>query len=197
MILGKRFRDALCLACELHATQLRKDSDVPYVAHLLGAASIALEHGADEDEAMAALLHDAAEDQGGRETIEMIRTRFGDRVADLVAGCSDNLENTRPPWRLRKEAYLRHLAEGSPSLRLVSASDKLHNARAILRDHHIHGEALWDRFSGGRDGVLWYYGRLVEVFGEGGPKELADELKRVVAELMERVESTKRATVRP
>jgi (p)ppGpp synthase/HD superfamily hydrolase len=181
-----RFRDALVFAAELHSDQQRKGGTVPYLAHLLAVASLALEHGADEDEAIAALLHDAVEDQGGLPTLERIRERFGDRVADVVLGCTDSVETNprqKPPWRQRKEAYLAHLATASASVRLVSAADKVHNERSLLADYRQSGEAIWSRFKGGRDGSLWYYRALVRAYQPGGPAALAAELDRVVTEL--------------
>lgn len=171
------------MAVQLHATQVRKGTTIPYAAHLLGVASIALEHGADEDEAIAALLHDAVEDQGGQPVLDRIREQFGDRVADIVHGCTDADATPKPPWRERKEAYIAHIAHAPQSTRLVSASDKLHNARAILLDYRTHGEALWDRFRGGRAGTLWYYRSLVEAFRAQGSTPLVDELARTVAEI--------------
>jgi GTP pyrophosphokinase len=181
--LTARFEDALVYAARLHAEQRRKGTDIPYVAHLLGVASIALEHGADEDEVVAALLHDAIEDQGGAATREEIRRRFGDRVVDIVDGCTDAEVVPKPPWRERKESYIAHVRSASPSVRLVSASDKLHNARAILSDYRAHGEALWSRFTGGREGTLWYYRSLVDAYRESGDHRLVDELALVVDEL--------------
>lgn len=183
MNLSPRFEKALAFAARLHADQLREGTAIPYLAHFLGTASIALEYGANEEEATAALLHDAVEDQGGVATLDEIRRQFGETVAEIVQGCSDSLDSPKLPWRKRKEAYLTHLRRASSSVRLVAASDKLHNARAILRDYRAVGEALWKRFSGGRDGVLWYYRSLVEVFQSAGPTVLAEELDRVVSEL--------------
>ncbi len=182
-MLTERFTQALVLACELHRTQERKGSGIPYVAHLLSAAAIALEHGASEDEAIAALLHDAIEDQGGAETAQLVRARFGDTVGDIVEGCTDADVIPKPPWRARKEQYIEHLAHASPSVRLVSASDKLHNARSLLADYRVMGEALWDKFTGGREGSLWYYRSLVTAFAAHGPSTLVDELDRTVSEL--------------
>ena len=183
MELSSRFEEALGLASNLHAGQMRKGTQIPYVAHLLGVAGIALDYGADEDEAIAALLHDAVEDQGGASTREVIRARFGERVATIVDGCTDTDVLPKPPWRERKEDYVAHVRGASPSVRLVSAADKLHNARAILADYRVLGEALWDRFTGERDGTLWYYRALVEAFHAAGPSPLVDELDRVVADL--------------
>src|ERR1022692_3881980 len=132
MNLSPRFDQALQYAVLVHAGQKRKGTEIPYLAHLLGVTSIALEHGADEDEAIGALLHDAGEDAGGDGRIEDIRHRFGEPVADIVQGCTDAVTIPKPPWRKRKEDYIAHVAKASPSVRLVSAADKLHNARAIL-----------------------------------------------------------------
>jgi GTP pyrophosphokinase len=182
-MLPARFADAMRYALQLHAAQLRKGTQVPYMAHLLGVASLALEHGADEDEAIAALLHDAVEDQGGLPTRAEIARRFGERVAAIVDGCTDADTTPKPPWRPRKEAYIAHLPHAGPSVRLVSAADKLHNARAIVRDVRAGGEAVWSRFNGGKDGTLWYYRALADAFNTLGPAALADELARTVAEM--------------
>lgn len=182
--ISARFQDALAYAVSLHAAQTRKISGVPYVAHLLSVSALAMEHGADEDEAIAALLHDAVEDQGGAPTLEEIRQRFGERVAKIVDGCTDAYEIPKPPWRARKEAYLRHLQdEADSSMRLVSAADKLHNARTILSDLLAEGNQVFERFKGGKQGTLWYYRELVHVFKERGPQRLAQELERVVSEI--------------
>lgn len=181
--LTDRFTQALRLACELHRTQSRKGTQIPYVAHLLAVASIALEHGASEDEAIAAVLHDAVEDQGGATTARAIEQEFGQTVAQIVQACSDTDVVPKPPWRERKERYIAHVRDASPSTRLVSASDKLHNARSILADYRAIGEPLWDRFNGGKAGTLWYYRALVDAFAHHGRSRLVDELDRVVSEL--------------
>lgn len=159
---------------------MRKGTTIPYLSHLIAVSGIALEHGANEDEAIAALLHDAVEDQGGQPTLDMIRERFGAAVADIVDGCTDAFVDPKPAWRPRKEAYLAHLASASPSVRLVSASDKLSNARSILTDLRHIGPDLWDRFTGRRDGSLWYYRSLVQAFEAHGRTPLVDELDRTV-----------------
>jgi len=181
--LTSRFEDALTFAVRLHTAQRRKGTTIPYVAHLLAVTSIALEHGANEDEAIAALLHDAVEDQGGAATREEIGRRFGDTVAQIVDGCTDSLTTPKPPWRERKEAYVAHIRHAPPSVRLVSAADKLHNARSILRDYQQLGESLWNRFNGGKEGTLWYYHALVEAFKEAGTSPLVQELEHVVSEI--------------
>lgn len=183
IMLSERFTEALIYATQLHANQVRKGSGVPYVAHLLGVASIALEYGANEEEAIASLLHDAIEDQGGAATREEIRRRFGDTVTAIVDGCTDSETIPKPPWRQRKEAYLAHIPTAAPSVLLVSASDKLHNARSILKDYRELGESVWERFKGGREGSLWYYRALVEAFRQVWSSPLIDELHRVVSEL--------------
>lgn len=182
-MLTRRFDDAMVYAARLHAKQTRKGTRVPYVAHLLATASIVLEHGATEDEAIAALLHDAVEDQGGQKTLSAIRRRFGDTVADIVMGCSDTDATPKPPWRLRKEAHLRHLRRAPRSVRLVAAADKLHNARSIVADLRERGRAAWDRFNAGPEEQLWYYGAMVDVLSRKGPRGLAGELRRVVEEM--------------
>lgn len=183
VIPSTRFSEALQLACELHAEQKRKGTEVPYVAHLLAVTAIALEHGATEDEAIAAVLHDAIEDQGGRTIGAEIERRFGRTVHDIVDGCTDADVVPKPPWRARKEAYIAHLADAMPSVLLVSASDKLHNARSILADLRELGDELWERFTGGKDGTLWYYRSLVEAFRARARPRLVAELDRVVSEI--------------
>lgn len=180
-MLTERYADALQLAWRLHDGQVRKGTTIPYVSHLIAVSSIALEHGANEDQAIAALLHDAVEDAGGKPTLEMIRGRFGQAVAEIVDGCTDSYEEPKPAWRPRKEAYLAHLASASPSVRLVSNSDKLHNARSILLDLRVHGPALWARFTAPKEGSLWYYRSLVRAFAAHGRTPLVDELDRTVA----------------
>lgn len=182
-MLSQRFDEALLFAAELHRRQRRKGVDVPYLSHLLAVAAIVLEHGGSEEQAIAALLHDAVEDQGGPETGERIAERFGESVARIVWSCTDSVGEPKPPWRARKEAFIAQVRLAPEEVRLVAAADKLHNARAILGDYRLHGEALWQRFSGGRAGTLWYYGALREAFLETGPEAIAEELARVVTEL--------------
>jgi (p)ppGpp synthase/HD superfamily hydrolase len=162
MTKAKDFGSALKFAARLHADQTRKGSDAPYISHLLAVASIALEHGATEKEAIAALLHDAVEDQGGQETLDEIRRRYGKRVARIVAACSDTDESPKPPWRERKEAFVERLRSEPYSVRLVVAADKLHNVRDVLRSYRVHGDDLWLHFKGGHDGTLWYYRAVVD-----------------------------------
>ena len=187
--LSPRFVEALQFACELHRTQSRKATQIPYIAHLLAVASLALEHGATEDEAIAALLHDAVEDQGGPPTLQKIRARIGDVVADIVHACSDTDETPKPPWRARKERYIAHIRDASSSVRLVSAADKLHNARAIVTDLRTQGDAVWERFRGGKEGTLWYYRSMVNALQAVERTSLVAELEEVVTE-MERLART-------
>ena len=190
MPLSPRLVRAFRLAARLHAGQGRKGTAVPYLAHLMGVASLVLEAGGDEDLAIAALLHDAVEDCGGPPTLRLIRGQFGERVARVVQECTDADTIPKPPWRRRKEQYLAHLPQASADGRLVSAADKLHNSRAILTDYRQVGEAVWNRFKGGREGTLWYYRSLVDTFRSLGTNRLVEELARTVEEL-ERVASDK------
>ena len=184
-LLTDRFDSALAYASRLHRTQLRKGTAVPYVAHLLAVAAIALENGADEDQAIAALLHDAAEDQGGLAQLEEIRARFGEGVAQIVADCTDACEEPKPDWGQRKEAYIDGLADKAPRSLAVSLADKTLNASAINADLRAHGAAVWDRFTGGRDGTMWYYRSLSDAFARLVPAVAADRFAREVAEMEE------------
>jgi (p)ppGpp synthase/HD superfamily hydrolase len=188
-VLGERFEDALAFAARIHRSQLRKGGEIPYVGHLLGVCSLVIEDGGSEDDAIAALLHDAVEDQGGDAMLAEIRDRFGAAVADIVLACSDTTETPKPPWRARKEAYLAHLDDAPISVLRVSLADKLYNARAILSDYELEGERVWQRFNrrAGRDGQLWYYDELATRFSELYPSPMAIELREVVNELREAV----------
>jgi GTP pyrophosphokinase len=179
--LSNKFQEALAYAFELHREQERTGSGVPYVAHLLGVSSLALEHGADEEMAIAALLHDSAEDQGGEETLKAIELRFGERVAKIVRACTDATEQPKPPWRERKMRYLEHLRDAASDVQLVAACDKLYNLRCIVNDYRALGEPLWQRFTGGRAGVLWYYHELCSAFTS--TDAVAAELARTYAQL--------------
>ncbi|MDC0835618.1 HD domain-containing protein [Geitlerinema sp. CS-897] len=185
MQLSQRFTDALVWATELHKMQVRKGSGVPYVAHVLGVASLALEYGANEDEAIAALLHDAIEDCGGAPIVIEIRRRFGETVTDIVEGCTDADTTPKPPWKTRKEAYIAKILSASPSVRLVSAADKLYNARSILKDYAIVGDAIWERFRGKKEGTLWYYRAIVDAFHQVETTPIVAELDRVVSQLLQ------------
>jgi GTP pyrophosphokinase len=178
--LTNRFDEAFRYAHELHRAQTRKGSAAPYIGHLMGVASIVLDDGGDEDEAIGALLHDAAEDHGGRETLADIRSRFGDSVARIVEDCTDSWTTPKAPWIERKRQYIEHARTlPGPSLR-VSAADKVHNAYAILRDLRNHGESVWERFSATPDDVMNYYASLVRAFRQAGGGKLVDELERIV-----------------
>jgi len=184
MKLSQKFEEALVYASGVHAGQIRKATGIPYIGHLLGVARITFEYGADEEEGIGALLHDAAEDAGGAGRINDIRGRFGEKVATIVEGCTDTLETPKPPWRKRKEEYLAHLKETDASTRLVSAADNLFNVRSILRELRQRGEAVWARFSGGKKDRLWYYRALVIAFRQHvDHSDLIDELDRVVNEV--------------
>ncbi len=175
-----RFEDALVFAAQKHKAQTRKGTSIPYIAHLMQVSGLALENGADEDEAIAALLHDGMEDQDVTE--EELTRRFGSAVAAIVVGCSDSVSTTKAPWKQRKEAYIAHILTATRSVRLVSSCDKLHNARAIHADYQELGEQLWSRFNAQKADILWYYRSLVDAFRAA--QEHHSELpSRVVAEL--------------
>lgn len=178
--LTDRFDAAFHYAREVHAAQFRKGTDHPYIGHLMGVASIVLDDGGSEDEAIGALLHDAAEDQGGRQRLEDIRQRFGETVAKIVEDCTDSWDTPKRPWIERKRAYAEHARFIAPASLRVSAADKVHNAYAILRDLRNDGERVWDRFNAGADDVLAYYQSLVRSFREAGGGRLVDELERIV-----------------
>jgi hypothetical protein len=182
LVFSRRFAAALQYAFGLHGAQRRKGSGVPYIGHLLGVCALVIEDGGDEDEAIAALLHDGPEDAGGQETLEAIGERFGLVVKEIVSACSDTFETPKPPWRERKERYIAHLGSWPPALR-VSLADKLFNARAIVRDYKLVGDQLWDRFAEGEESQLWYYRALADRFQELLPGQMADDLSATVAEL--------------
>lgn len=178
-----RFDQALGYASRLHRGQHRKGAEIPYVAHLLAVTSLVLEHGGSEDEAIAALLHDAIEDVGGEALRREIQERFGKAVLAIVEGCTDADQQPKPPWRERKQAFVERLAEAAAPVRLVVAADKLHNVRSMLADHARIGDRLWQRFRGGRDGTLWYYRAVADTLREVEQTPLVEELDRAVTEL--------------
>jgi len=182
---SERLIQALEAAAVMHADQARKGGEIPYLAHLLGTCAIALEYEADEDEAIAALLHDAIEDVTPTEAARAAVAGFGPRVLRIVEACTDTDQHPKPPWRPRKEAYLRDLAGADASVLLVSASDKLHNARSVVADLRAVGDAVWDRFTGSREESLWYYRALVDAFRANPAHHLAlvEELDRTVTEM--------------
>jgi GTP pyrophosphokinase len=190
--LTDRFEKALVFAAQRHAKQKRKGTGVPYVSHLLAVCALVLEQGGSEDEAIAALLHDAVEDRAA--TLDEIHDRFGDRVAGIVSGCSDTDEYPKPPWKARKAAYIEHVKVAGASEQLVSAADKLHNARSILCDYRREGERVWDRFNADKQQTLWYYEALVRALRAHGSNPLVTELDRVVKEIRRLSRSTPRKT---
>lgn len=183
MNLTERFEQALVYAVRLHGDQMRKGTNIPYVSHLLSVAAIVLENGGDEDQAIAGLLHDAVEDQGGLPRLEEIRKLFGEKVAFIVDECTDSYQTPKAPWLERKKQYLDHLPEAPPEVRLVSIADKVHNARSLLATLQKEGPSAWSRFNGGEEGTAWYYNKLVKIYQETGDDYLTKELTRLVAEL--------------
>jgi GTP pyrophosphokinase len=188
-LLTDRFQRAFALAGELHATQVRKGTSVPYLAHLMSVSALVLEHGGDENAAISGLLHDAVEDsRDGAQTEARIRREFGDRVGDVVRGCSDAVAvpgQPKPPWRERKTGYIQRLAgEKDSDVLLVSACDKLHNARSIVADLRSIGAAVWDRFSQNDPAAqLWYYETLAASYQGRVPPPLADAVNDVVSQM--------------
>jgi (p)ppGpp synthase/HD superfamily hydrolase len=181
--LSERFSDAFQCACRWHADQRRKVSGAPYVAHLLGVAGIVLDSGGSEDEAVAALLHDAVEDQGGAEARRKIERLFGAAVAQVVDECTDTDETPKPPWRERKEAFVARVPVMSASARLVTAADKLDNVRGLIQGYYEQGETLWTRFRGGRAGALWYHRAVADAICRAESTPLAQRLNREVTRL--------------
>ncbi len=185
--MNNRFQQAFEYALEKHGGQKRKGTQVPYISHLMSVAALVMEACGDDDQAIAALLHDVPEDQGGRSALEEIRARFGERVAHIVEGCTDTFEDPKPDWRIRKQQYIEHLKHSDSDTRLVSLADKLHNARSILADYRQIREEIWKRFKRGRDEQLWYFRELAVVFEQSrsqpGMARLLDEFQRVRRDL--------------
>ncbi|OKH21456.1 phosphohydrolase [Hydrococcus rivularis NIES-593] len=181
--LTSRFEEALIYATQLHACQIRKASGVPYISHLLSVTALVLEDGGNEDEAIAALLHDAIEDQGGDKIRQEIYQKFGESVASIVEECTESDTIPKPPWKERKLAAIARLRDASPQVRRVIIADKLHNARSILVDWHRYGEEIWTRFKGGKEGTLWFYRAIIESDRNRGFNVLTEELDRVVKQL--------------
>jgi (p)ppGpp synthase/HD superfamily hydrolase len=179
-MLSTRFDQAFLYAHQLHQSQTRKWTTIPYISHLMVVAALVVEHGGNEHQAIAGLLHDAAEDQGGAPRLADIRAKFGDAVAEIVADCTDAWTEPKPLWRPRKEAYLKALPNKPQASLLVSLADKTHNAEAILFDYRVLGHSLWDRFNGGADGTRWYYDALARCFAKLMPGRLSDRLSRAV-----------------
>ena len=178
--LTRRLDEAFAYAHEVHAGHTRKGSGVPYLGHLMGVASIVIDDGGSEDEAIAALLHDAPEDCGGRPRLEEIRARFGDAVAKIVEDCTDSWTMPKAPWAERKQQYAEHARTLAASSLRVSAADKVHNSYAILRDLRNTGDKVWERFNAKPDDILAYYQSLVRSYREAGGGRLVDELDRIV-----------------
>jgi len=183
VILGPRFQRAFEFAADKHRKQTRKASTIPYIAHLLGVASLVLEAGGDEDLAIAALLHDVVEDCGGAAMLKEVGRRFGKRVVHIVDGCTDAYETPKPPWHDRKVNYINRLKAEDADTRLVSAADKLNNVRSILSDYRALGESVWSRFNGGREGTLWYYRTLRDEFLRSKPNRITLDFDLAVREL--------------
>jgi (p)ppGpp synthase/HD superfamily hydrolase len=178
-----RIVEAFAFTYDLHRTQVRRGSHVPYITHLMGVASIVGRHGGSEDQFIAALLHDAVEDQGGGETLARIREKFGDTVARYVEGCSDSYGEPKPPWEERKERFIEKTRSADPDLKLIIAADKMHNARSIVSDLYERGNVVWKMFNGGRDNTLWYYAQMVDALGMGWVHPLLRELVHEVDRL--------------
>jgi (p)ppGpp synthase/HD superfamily hydrolase len=178
--LSTRFDDALIYAAQIHASQRRKGSKIPYIAHLLSVTALVLEDGGDEDQAIAALLHDAVEDQGGLKTLHAIKDKFGERVAEIVDGCSDTYIDPKPEWYERKKIYLERLKTASIEIIRVSLADKLHNAKSILRNLEKEGDSIWGRFNGERAGTIWYYQSALDILKCRIISQNLDEFSRVL-----------------
>lgn len=184
MPLSERFEQAFLLAHRLHQSQVRKSTETPYITHLMAVSALVGENGGTEDQMIAALLHDAIEDQGGAPTGELIERHFGAHVRHLVECCTDTDQTPKPPWRERKEQYIRHLGEQPPEVMLISISDKLHNARTIVHDLRT-SDSVFDRFSGGRSGTLWYYRTLLSIYEAKLQHPIVQEYAEVVARMHE------------
>lgn len=183
-LLSERFLEAFEMAFHLHNQQLRKESKIPYIAHLMAVSSLVLENGGNENQAIAALLHDAVEDQGGWDTLKDIKDKFGEEVATLVDGCTDAYTNPKPPWKERKVAYLEKMKTAPDSVILVSLADKVHNARSILLDLQNSGDQIWEKFKGGKAGTLWYYQSLANIFDSAPYPLLKPQLRDLVEEII-------------
>ena len=182
--LSDRFKKALHIAFEYHQHQERKGSREPYYAHLMSVSALVLENGGSENQAIAALLHDAVEDQGGLPTLEKIEAKFGVEVAEIVDGCTDAYAQPKPPWKGRKTDYLERMKSESDTILLVSLSDKVHNARSILSDLQSEGDKIWDRFTGGKAGTLWYYQSLANIFDASPFQSLSQDFRQLVEEII-------------
>ena len=187
LALSPRYSDALQFCFEIHKDQRRKGGNVPYVSHLLAVSAMVMEQGGNEDEAIAALLHDSAEDCGGLPMLEQVRNRFGDKVASIVEGCTDSLSedpDNKESWKVRKERYIAHLRQADRSTLLVAACDKFHNLSNTVRDLNAHGKQVWSRFNKGPEDQVWYYSECISAF-EAVELPVAKELQRELAVLKE------------
>ena len=178
-----RFRYAFDYAATLHAADLRKGNRIPYLSHLLEVCSIVMRYGGNEDAVVAALLHDAAEDHGGKPRLVDMQRNFGKTVASIVEECTDTTSRPKESWEVRKRNYVKHVPAASRGGLLVSAADKLANVRAILADHYIVGDEVYKRFKRPKRRTLWYYNALSRAFTTHFPGDLSKELRRTVAEL--------------
>lgn len=181
--LTTKFEQALIYATQLHAKQTRKVDKIPYISHLMSVSALILEAGGSEDEAIAGLLHDAVEDQGGKATREEIRQKFGVTVVEIVDGCTETDITPKPPWKQRKIDYIENIRNGSDSVKLVSLADKLHNARSLLIGYRNQGDKLWDYFSGSKEDKLWFYGELLKIYQQSCVNFMTVELERILDEL--------------
>jgi (p)ppGpp synthase/HD superfamily hydrolase len=183
-VLTDTFQEALVYAAQVHAGHARKGgAQIPYLAHLMSVAALVLENGGDEDQAIAALLHDAIEDQGDRTNMAELRSRFGDRVASIVEACSDTDQRPKPPWLGRKQAYIERMRSAPADVLLVALADKVHNARSTLTDLQVEGGTAWRKFGSSVEQQLWYYRTLSDLFSQRLPGPLAGELARLVGEI--------------
>lgn len=194
-VLTPRLADALAFAIEVHGRDRRKGSEIPYLAHLLAVCALVLSDGGDEDEGIAALLHDTLEDHPEIVSRGILRSRFGPRVLRLVQGCTDTppeyTGGPTPPWRERKLRYLAHLRYAPPDVLRVATADKIDNARSVLADFRLLGNSLWTRFNAGREDQLWFYRSLVETIRDAHPPgRLLEQLEEAVSELEALVRAT-------
>lgn len=185
-LLTARFDEALAFTSQVHRLQNRKGGAVPYIAHLLAVTALVLEYGGDEDTAIAALLHDTVEDQGGLPMLERVRAAFGARIAAIVMEVSDNEGDPKPPWQQRKQDFIDSIPRLSPEARLIALADKLHNVRSTIAEFRRVGEIVWTRFQGRRDGTLWYYREVLSALQSNlqiTDEPLLQELTRAITEL--------------
>jgi (p)ppGpp synthase/HD superfamily hydrolase len=191
--LTHRFETALVYAAQLHAQQRRKVTNTPYIAHLLGVAALVLEAGGNEDEAIAALLHDAVEDQGGAMTRAEILQQFGATVVAIVDGCTEPEPKPEQSWREHKLQYLEQLRSAKPAVQRVALADKLHNARSLLVNFRLEGDRIWNQFRGGKEGVLWLVEMQLDLFQQVSDSWMVTELAQVVRALKQEVASSGRS----